>query len=105
MRTASRDCPFRVSTFEQIGHIDPRVVVKRAIVVATKKMVQVNIEEPISRNNPPPQHIWILFATNDEIGIARSGEARVPTLSWTASIPTLSTSGIWPSKMFISHHL
>ena len=40
-----------------------------------EKLVQIDVEEPIARNDPPSQHVGIVRATDDEIGWPRIGNA------------------------------
>lgn len=41
-----------------------------AVIVRAQEAMQVNIEYPIARNDPPSQQVWTLDAADDKIWIA-----------------------------------
>src|SRR5215472_401900 len=60
----------RVTAFQHVGKINPRMVVQRAIVIVAKELVQIDVKKPVSRNYPPPLQIRMIGAAYDEIGRA-----------------------------------
>lgn len=60
--------PLAIAIAQQPGRIEePRMGVPSAVVVAALEAVQIDIEEPVARDDPPADEVRTLFATDDEV--------------------------------------
>jgi len=67
-------------TTQHNAHAWPRVIMQRAIIVSAIHHVQVDIEEPITRNNKPAEHIGFAGWANCKICFSLKSVAVRPTL-------------------------
>jgi hypothetical protein len=59
---------FKVTTPKDDAAADPWMVVERPIVVISQEVMQIYIEESIARDDMPPQQIWLILTTDDDVG-------------------------------------
>ncbi|WP_438278107.1 hypothetical protein [Nitrobacter sp.] len=64
---AGGDCVLRVLAIEQNRHVPPGMIVQRAIVVTSKKLVKVDVEQAIARNDPPASQIIVAGFANYKV--------------------------------------
>src|SRR3546814_2014998 len=58
---------FPIATVQDNRQVDPRMVMERPVVIRAQHLVEVDVDEPISRDHPPATHVGVLLATNDEV--------------------------------------
>src|SRR3546814_2471804 len=53
------------------------MVMERPVVIRAQHLVEVDVDEPISRDHPPSTHVGVLLATNDEVRRTAINNARM----------------------------
>jgi len=64
---AGADGVLGIPALDQDTAVPPRVVVQSAVVVAAVELMQVDVEQPIAREDPPPEHVGVGCSADDEI--------------------------------------
>src|SRR3546814_13558333 len=68
---------FPIATVQDNRQVDPRMVMERPVVIRAQHLVEVDVDEPISRDHPPATHVGVLLATHDEVRRTAINNARM----------------------------
>src|SRR3546814_12460690 len=73
---------FPIATVQDNRQCDPRMVMERPVVIRAQHVVEVDVDEPLSRDHPPATHVGVLL----EIGRAscREGVCQYVEISMVA---------------------
>src|SRR3546814_9425030 len=74
------------------------MVMERPVVIRAQHLVEVDVDEPISRDHPPATHVGVLLATNDEVRRTAINNARMQNPQNALDHPLSSLSIQWQER-------